>query len=339
MRPRLQTPGSSPWYRHLRHDLSDPDQFGEAVSGAELRAEFLHRPEGVTRVEQFQSRGWALDFYDARVKARIAGSPPPGWGSIALIQTDAPSRWYGEAARRGLLVFTPPGEVIDGCIVPDFVGIAVHVPPAIWQRCRRLASPDAVDPSHDFGRLGTVRLLPGPCFDRVEARLLSLRDRLSTDSIGAPHSTPREAVAELITELVTLAWECQVATGKRDRQGPRNRARLARRAEEWLRDHLDEPVTIPDVCLALRVSRRELEYAFRQAFDQSPRDFLQALRLNAIHRALRRFSPVERGFVTKVALEHGVTHLGRFSAHYRDLFGESPGKSATARAPRPRPAG
>ena len=75
---------------------------------------------------------------------------------------------------------------------------------------------------------------------------------------------------------------------------------------------------------------RQLEYAFRTVFDQSPRDYLQTLRLNAIHRTLRRS---ERGgsSVMHIALDHGVTHLGRFAANYRALFGEKPSETKRGR--------
>jgi transcriptional regulator GlxA family with amidase domain len=97
-----------------------------------------------------------------------------------------------------------------------------------------------------------------------------------------------------------------------------------------MRDHLAEPWQIPEVCLALRVSRRELEYAFRTSFDTSPRDFLQALRLNAIRRALQNEDNPQES-VSHLALDHGITHFGRFSAHYRALFGESPSKTQARR--------
>jgi len=65
-----------------------------------------------------------------------------------------------------------------------------------------------------------------------------------------------------------------------------NRTRLARRAECWMRENLAEDVRMPDLCTVLRVSRRELEYAFRTTYDQSPRDYLHTLRLHAVRRTL-----------------------------------------------------
>jgi AraC family ethanolamine operon transcriptional activator len=52
---------------------------------------------------------------------------------------------------------------------------------------------------------------------------------------------------------------------------------------------------------------------------------LQTLRLNSIRRALRSTDKP----IIDVAFDHGVTHLGRFSAQYRALFGERPSDTRT----------
>lgn len=90
-----------------------------------------------------------------------------------------------------------------------------------------------------------------------------------------------------------------------------------------MHERLEENIRVEDVCLALNVSRRELEYAFRTVQDQSPRDYLQTLRLNAIRRVLLRMEKRDSSIVD-IAQAHGMSHLGRFAAHYRALFGESP---------------
>jgi AraC-like DNA-binding protein len=112
------------------------------------------------------------------------------------------------------------------------------------------------------------------------------------------------------------------------RDSLRNRRRLARRAETWMREQLSQSVRVPDVCLALRVSRRELEYAFRAIFDQSPRDFLHALRLHQARRVL--LEGKEARPLLEIALACGLTHAGRFSADYRRLFGEYPSQTSAS---------
>ncbi|MBP7948544.1 MAG: AraC family transcriptional regulator [Verrucomicrobiales bacterium] len=300
-------------FRHLKHQLLDPEEFGIAMSGAQLAADFLDAVGGPTLVEQFQTPGWMLDVHEAHVKARVICPIPPGWVSLGLMRNAAGSTWYGIPAGHGTLVCNPPGVPIDGCITPGFTCAAITVPTPFWERCTMLAD---VEPD-ELNGLRMLRFSP-PQMAWIEAgleRILCLLRR--------PGKVTSWAVAEtgaFFTQLITSACEID-PPDPWSQTSQRNRARLARRAEEWMRDHLSEPVQVPDVCLALRVSRRELEYAFRGAFDQSPRNHLHALRLNALRRALQRGAVTS---VTQAAMDHGITHLGRLGTQYRRLFGESP---------------
>ena len=94
-----------------------------------------------------------------------------------------------------------------------------------------------------------------------------------------------------------------------------------------MRQHLSDSVSIPEVCLAMNISRRELEYAFRATFDSSPWEFLQKLRLNAVYRQLRSDALDYPGRITDAAMAYGINHLGRFPAQYRELFGERPSET------------
>jgi transcriptional regulator GlxA family with amidase domain len=172
--------------------------------------------------------------------------------------------------------------------------------------------------------------LPAPLYDRVQRDLIAtLRLLERAESEPDLVDSAVHAAADFVADMATLAWELSEPDISY-RSSLRNRTRLARAAEAWMRAHLAEPVQVTDVCLALRVSRREIEYAFRSVFDQSPRDFLQTLRLNAIRRSLLR-GEGGRAAVTRAALDHGITHLSRFSAQYRALFGESPSVTRRSR--------
>lgn len=323
----MRSPDSAmPAFRHQVHHLRAPEEFGLAVSGASLVADFIAPQALPTRVEQFQSPGWSLDLHQAHVKARVHAELPPGWASLGLMRGSSPSSWYGIEAKPGTLVCNPPGVPIDGCFSPGFTCLAVGVPAEVWNRCRELAGVGGFS----FDRL-TTHQLPAPLYARVQRKLtatLELLYRVESEPLLADFAA-REA-ADFVTDTVTMAWELS-APGVSCRDWPCNRGRVARAAEAWMRAHLAEPIHVTDVCLALRVSRREIEYAFRSVFDQSPRDYLQKLRLNAVRRALQRGDGA-RDAVTRAALDHGITHLGRFSAHYRALFGESPSATRRSRA-------
>jgi len=305
-------------FRQVAYRLDDPDEFSVAVSGGALRADFLSMPTKSTCIEQFQSQAWAIDFHEAHVRARIFGGLPRGWASLGIMCSPKSSTWYGMDAPFGTMVCTPPGEPIDGCTNFGFQCFSVAISPRLWERCRQVASPDRPD----FGTCSAHTLSP-TTFLWLTDEVTRVRGLLQQAMLAPSLATGAvEDASQLILWLGVAAWELREGASP-TRDSLRNRARLARRAESWMRDHLSESVQVPDVCLALRVSRRELEYAFRSTFDQSPRDFLQALRLNAIRRALLH----TKGPIIDIAYAHGMTHLGRFAASYRSLFGEKPSET------------
>jgi len=310
----------APGFRHLLHRIRDPDSFHLALSGVQLAADFLAPQQLPARVEQFQSPRWTLDFHEAHVKARIHGPLPPGWGSVALMRSAADSAWHGFSGGEGVFFCLPPGQPIDGTINPGFVGMTIVVPPEIWERCRQVAG---IAGEH-HGRV-TAHRFAGAKLARLEQALAATRELLRTAD-ALPHLAPLaiDDTTQFITDLVANGWELSMQA-QEPRESYRNRVRLARRAEVWMRAHLSEPFRVPDLCLALHVSRRELEYAFRVAFDQSPRDFIHALRLNAIRRVLQRTR--QPASILDIALAHGVTHPSRFAAHYRAFFGERPSET------------
>ncbi len=88
----------------------------------------------------------------------------------------------------------------------------------------------------------------------------------------------------------------------------------------------DELPSMVELCTALSVSRRTLEYAFRTYVDMSPLAYLRRCRLNRA-RAVLREADASVESVTAVALRFGFLHLGRFARDYKSLFDESPSQT------------
>lgn len=87
-----------------------------------------------------------------------------------------------------------------------------------------------------------------------------------------------------------------------------------------------DPASIPSIsslCSTLRISRRTMERAFQDVLGMSPGQYLRVRALNAAREQILRRPPVA-GLITRVAIDSGFWHMGRFSASYRRLFGERP---------------
>lgn len=92
--------------------------------------------------------------------------------------------------------------------------------------------------------------------------------------------------------------------------------------EAWIDAHLETPLTLGSLCQQAGVGERSLQKAFELRRGMSPMRFVTERRLEAAHRRLARGA--ECGGVTRVAMDLGFDHLGRFSSAYRELFGQSP---------------
>ena len=105
--------------------------------------------------------------------------------------------------------------------------------------------------------------------------------------------------------------------------GNRSTSRIAGLAEEYIEDHYRDTIRMEDLCRYTCVSLRTLQRAFVLYFQVSPCDYIKARRLNAARLALVA-ADSSCGQVTRIAVDNGYTHLGRFSVDYRKHFGESP---------------
>jgi AraC-like DNA-binding protein len=104
---------------------------------------------------------------------------------------------------------------------------------------------------------------------------------------------------------------------------------FVRRAEDYIRAHYADTLTVEKLARIAGVSVRTLFSGFRDFRQVTPMAYLKTVRLEKAHAALQG-GEVEGGTgVTQIALDAGFSHLGRFAQDYRARFGELP--SATVR--------
>jgi AraC-like DNA-binding protein len=98
--------------------------------------------------------------------------------------------------------------------------------------------------------------------------------------------------------------------------------RSVRRAEAFMREHLERPLTLAEIAAAAGCSPRSLTAAFRGFRDRTVMSALRELRLDAARACLLR---EDAGLtVGGVARRFGFSNPGRFSTLYRAQFGELP---------------
>lgn len=97
--------------------------------------------------------------------------------------------------------------------------------------------------------------------------------------------------------------------------------RIVAQAEWAFKNHEADDLTVAVMAEALHISQRELREAFSTLLDITPREWLLVRKLDAVHRQLLKGGDQS---LTRLALDHGFGHLGRFAAYYERLFGRLP---------------
>ncbi|MET0541541.1 MAG: helix-turn-helix domain-containing protein [Variovorax sp.] len=159
----------------------------------------------------------------------------------------------------------------------------------------------------------------------VDSAMSLVRDRPAALADAAV----RNRLAESLTDgvLDSIAPDC-IESGLLP--GAAARRQIVATAREYMRSHADEPISVPDLCLATGASRRALQYAFENVVQLSPVTYLRVMRLNHVRAELQSR---HGDTVGDVAARWGFWHPSRFAAEYRELFGELPSATRMRFAP------
>ncbi|KVT54107.1 helix-turn-helix domain-containing protein [Burkholderia ubonensis] len=157
------------------------------------------------------------------------------------------------------------------------------------------------------------------------ARLSALIDEAQRNPGCLEYAATRRMFRDAMLGMFLDALDRRIGAERRDITHA-TYSDIVRRCEKHLRERPEEPVTVLELCRALRCSRRTLQTSFQRVADVTPVAYLRTIRLNAVRRLLRTTSAQQLG-VGEAAASWGFTHLGYFASEYRDLFGELPSQT------------
>ena len=132
--------------------------------------------------------------------------------------------------------------------------------------------------------------------------------------------------AELLEMLLAALDTTTAPQYTRSHQSLQARNRIVKRAEDYALAHIDDRLYVTDLCIAVGVSERTLQYAFQEVMGMSPVAYLTRLKLHRVRKALRMEAHGSTT-VSDQALRWGFWHFGDFSRAYKDCFGELPSET------------
>lgn len=100
--------------------------------------------------------------------------------------------------------------------------------------------------------------------------------------------------------------------------------RTLRTVLDHIHANLARPLTTAELARTANVSVRMLQLDFHRHLGLTPSAYIRHLRLERVHADLLAADLAVGDSVTEIALRWGFTHLGRFSAQYREMYGVTP---------------
>lgn len=152
--------------------------------------------------------------------------------------------------------------------------------------------------------------------------LLEAAASLSTASSALDHPKLSVQLEELIIQSLLLALPNNFSASISAVSGRAPTAQV-RRAMEYMREHIEEPIRLTDVARHAGLSLRSLQLGFQRDLGATPGRWLRTERLDRVHAVLSSAAPGSVS-VTDIALQWGFLHLGEFAAHYKARFGRRP---------------
>ena len=127
------------------------------------------------------------------------------------------------------------------------------------------------------------------------------------------HGKPVETLEEMIPPMGVVARESTDTVAFKD-------ARLCA-AIEYLNKHIEDPLGVQQLASHVGVSRRWMEYAFRDALGESPYQYIRNRRLKLAQQLLEEEPAIK---IYQVALRTGFTSAKQLSMAFGQEFGVSP---------------
>lgn len=307
------TPVSAGSITHL--SAFDPQALVLALQKGFLEHVQLQKGRFGGQIAHSQSNQCRTDWGQYNLALLAQGDLSPEWLTVGIfLHGDGAWHVQGKQLCNGDLVLYSEGSEMCISLPPRAQWLGVQIP---RQRLESLGF-----------RLphGTTTLhLPGQLPADAARVLAGLASVLGPQRLQDPSTAVSEQAHDDLLEVVwselARRWHQPSVGAMASHQ---NRQRLVQAVHVWCESRSETPLRMDALCQELDVPIWQLERVFQQTYGMPPQRLLTLHRLAKARRALL----TQAGGVTDVAMGNGFWHLGRFSALYKDYFGESPSETS-----------
>jgi AraC-like DNA-binding protein len=302
------------------HIFTDPYDYAAAVRGSNVEVTILGRG-------QFTAKLTRIDMHRLWMQRYSDNLPRVGHSAMS-----------GMKGRAVVAFRTAPGpSLVWGCSEMHPTNIVRHSEgeSAFHRSAGSLSWASMSLPVEEMALLGAtiagcdltppkqaLTLTPAPQAIEKLQRLHAAAGRLAKD---APEIIAHPEAAHGLEQALIEAMVGALANREEhdDSLAHGQHAIVMRRFRGVVEESPEEPLYIPEICKAIRVSERTLRMCCQEYLGMGPKRYLLLRRMHLVRQALRQAATDDTS-VTDIATRYGFWHLGRFAVEYHSLFGESP---------------
>ena len=152
-------------------------------------------------------------------------------------------------------------------------------------------------------------------FKIPDSQIQRLREKVNVIS-----DSTEELNAEILeVEILKLLFDC---FGSSTAKSVKDVYAELTQAVNYIMVNRNKSISIQEICEEFEISPRTLRYQFNRLYGISPSNFIKAIRLNNLYKALKENNRKEPIFVTANRL--GFSHMGQLAKEFKGLFGLYP---------------
>lgn len=243
----------------------------------------------------------------------IVAESPADAVTIIVPASDSCFRINGIDVVDNTVVDIPPGTDFHALSDPGADALSIHIPVSRYRDFIGAAS----------GQIGASLYSGARGFQAGTEALHGLRKVIkacTAEDAEAPASFHSEANSDglIVGLLQDMHADSDIKMSLREARS----RRVIAETLDYIDANLSSHLKVPDLCRIAGVSLSTLERIFQHELQMTPLAYIKARRLDAVRRSLINGDPDIP--IAQLAHDHGISHLGRFSADYRQQFGVLP---------------
>jgi len=285
------------------------DEFSDMFTVAHIEEKILESGDFYGKVDIVKTPNVMLNNFEINRKVLQLGTGVPGFITFTIWDPKTAFTWKRHEMKKGMIgiIWNNEHQSVTGSGIK---GLPISVDEHFFTKlCQFKGHPELID-----------KLIKEELLHIDESKLEELRHMILfiTKSTQLSDKVSLELIEN---KLVGLLVDCLVSTLPEKPSDDLTYLKFSKLID-YIHDDIANVTSLNQICERTNIPERTVRRLIRKKYDISPKNYLNALRLNEVRKMLKK--DTENETLIKIASEYNFWHMGQFSRDYKKLFGELP---------------